>query len=141
MDVRSGTVVRVSDGFAWVEVERSTGCGRCADRGGCAQVCESTLATYMIPVDVSVMPGERVQLEVSSSIPLLAALLTYGVALLSLVLGVACAVWLGDASDAAVALGLTAGLVMAGIWLRASASISLVPAVRIASGSPHSRFS
>lgn len=141
MDVRSGTVVKVSDGFAWVEVERGAGCGRCADSGGCAQVCESTLATYMIPLDVPVMPGERIQLEVSSSTPLLAALLTYGVALLALVLGVACAVWLGDASDSAVALGLTAGLVMAGVWLRASASMSLVPAIRIASGRPHSRFS
>ncbi|WP_018410317.1 SoxR reducing system RseC family protein [Methyloversatilis thermotolerans] len=141
MDVRPGTVVKVSDGFAWVEVERSAGCGRCTERGGCGQSCERNVSTYMIPLDSAVLPGERVELEVSSGTALLAALLTYGVALFALIVGVALGVWFGDASDSAVAVGLIAGLALAGIWLRASAAMSLLPAIRIVSGRPHSRFS
>ena len=78
MNVRSGQVRRVADGFAWVDVERQSGCGRCAESGGCGRACESAAATYVIPVDVAVLPGERVDVVVSQRAPLIAALLTYG---------------------------------------------------------------
>lgn len=135
MNVRSGQVRRVSDGFAWVDVERQSGCGRCAESGGCGRACESAAATYVIPVDVAVLPGERVDVVVSQRAPLIAALLTYGVALLALFVGVALAMLLAGDSDLSVAAGAVVGLIAAALWLRGSRSRStLIPSVRILSG-------
>jgi sigma-E factor negative regulatory protein RseC len=135
MNVRPGLVRRVADGFAWVDVERQSGCGRCAESGGCGRSCESAAATYVIPVDCAVLPGERVDVVVSQRAPLVAALLTYGVALLALFVGVALALLLAGDSDRAVAIGALAGLIAAAGWLRGSRSRSaLIPPVRILSG-------
>lgn len=135
MNVRSGQVRRVADGFAWVDVERLSGCGRCAESDGCGRSCESAAATYVIPVDVAVRPGERVDVVVSRWAPLVAALLTYGVALLALFVGVALAILLAGDSDPSVAAGALIGLIMAAGWLRVSRSHRmLIPSVRILSG-------
>lgn len=134
MNVRPGLVRRVADGFAWVDVERQSGCGRCAESGGCGRACESAAATYVIPVDVAVLPGERVEVAVSPRAPLLAAALSYGVALLTLFLGIAGALLLAGDSDLSVAVGSLAGLALAVLWLRGSRSRSaLIPSVRILS--------
>ena len=135
MNVRSGLVRRVADGFAWVDVERQSGCGRCAESGGCGRACESAATTYVIPVDAAVLPGERVDIAVSQRAPLIAALLTYGVALLALFVGVALAMLLTGDSDVSVAGGAFGGLIVAAVWLRGSRSRStLIPSVRILSG-------
>lgn len=132
MDVRTGQVRSVSDGFAWVDVERQSGCGRCNDAGGCGRACERVSATYMIPVDTPVLPGQRVDVVVAESAPLTAALLSYGVALLALFAGVGVAVLLAGVSDAVVGAGAAAGLVLALGWLRLSSSRSrIMPSVRI----------
>lgn len=135
MNVRSGLIRRVADGFAWVDVERQSGCGRCAESGGCGRSCESVATTYVIPVDCAVLPGERVDVAVSQRAPLIAALLTYGVALLALFVGVALAMLLTGDSDLSVAGGAVVGLIAAAGWLRGSRSRSaLIPSVRILSG-------
>jgi sigma-E factor negative regulatory protein RseC len=135
MNVRSGLIRRVADGFAWVDVERQSGCGRCAESGGCGRSCESVATTYVIPVDSAVLPGERVDVVVSQRAPLIAALLTYGVALLALFVGVALAMLLTGDSDLSVAGGAVVGLIAAAGWLRGSRSRSaLIPSVRILSG-------
>lgn len=134
MNVRPGVVRRVADGYAWVDVERQSGCGRCAENGGCGRRCEtaSSSSTYIVPVDVTLLPGARVDLAVGEGGPLTAALLSYGVALAALFAGVSVAVLIGGLSDPVVAAGVLAGLVAAAGWLHLSRRYrSLLPAVRI----------
>ena len=134
MNVRPGVVRRVADGYAWVDVERQSGCGRCAESGGCGRVCESapSSSTYVVPVDTALLPGAQVALAVGDRGPLTAALLSYGVALLALFAGVLIAVLIGGLSDPVVAAGALAGLAAAAGWLHLSRRYrSLLPAVRI----------
>lgn len=137
MNVRSGRVSHVADGFAWVAVDRQSGCGRCDESGGCGRACERVAATYVIPVDTPLLPGDMVEVAVSSGAPLMAALLSYGVALLALFSGVGGAVLLAGTSDTVVACGALAGLILALLWLRGSGSCDrLIPSVRLLSGRP-----
>lgn len=136
MNVRPGVVRRVADGYAWVDVERQSGCGRCAENGGCGRRCESASApsTYLVQVDAALLPGVRVDLAIGDRGPLAAALLSYGVALFALFAGVFIAVWLGGLSDPVVAAGGMAGLLVAVAWLHVSRRYQgLLPAVRILS--------
>lgn len=132
MNVRTGVVRRVAEGYAWVDVERQSGCGRCAETGGCGRTCESSSLTFMVPVDSAPLPGAKVELAVSERGPLMAALLSYGVALVALFSGVLIAVRLGGVSDPVVAVGALAGLAVAVCWLHLSRRYrSLLPTVRI----------
>lgn len=132
MEVRSGCVRHVAEGFAWVEVERQSGCGRCNDAGGCGRSCERVAATYMIPVDRPVLPGQRVDISVAAGAPLTAALLSYGAALVAMFACIGLAVVVGGNSDAVVATGAVTGLALALAWLRARRSRGVVtPEVRI----------
>lgn len=134
MNVRPGVVRRVADGYAWVDVERQSGCGRCAESGGCGRACESASSpsTYVVPVDVALLPGAQVELAVSDRGPLAAALLSYGVALLALFAGVSIAVLIGGLSDLVVVTGAATGLAAAVGWLHLSRRYrGLLPSVRI----------
>ncbi|MBU0600842.1 MAG: SoxR reducing system RseC family protein [Gammaproteobacteria bacterium] len=130
MEVRQGLVRRVSDGMAWVEIERQGGCGRCAESGGCGRSCEANAATYCLPVKPDVGPGDRVLVSVPQRAPLVAALMSYGVALAALFCGAVTARLLAGESDAAVAAGAACGLAAAVFWLRhARARASLLLSV------------
>jgi sigma-E factor negative regulatory protein RseC len=120
MEVRQGQVRRVSDGMAWVEIERQSGCGRCAESGGCGRSCEANVATYCLPVEAGVRAGDQVLVSVPQRAPLVAALMSYGVALAALFCGAMIARLLAGDSDAAVAAGAAGGLATAVLWLRCS---------------------
>jgi sigma-E factor negative regulatory protein RseC len=118
MEVRFGLVRRVSDGLAWVDVERQSGCGRCAESGGCGRACTRAMATYVLPAGPDVHEGERVAVTVPQRAPLLAAAMSYGVALLALFAGALTARLIAGESDAVVATGALSGLCASVLWLR-----------------------
>lgn len=130
MDVREGLVRRVEGGLAWVDIERRSGCGRCAESGGCGRSCERSAATYVMPAGPQIRAGEQVFVSVPQGAPLVAALMSYGVALAALFAGAVAARVLAGDSDAAVAAGAIAGLGAAVVWLRvARPRASILPSV------------
>ncbi|MBP6096652.1 MAG: SoxR reducing system RseC family protein [Methyloversatilis sp.] len=130
MDVRQGRVQRVEGGLAWVEIMRSSGCGRCADAGGCGMSCSARPATYVLPADRPVAVGDEVLVSAPEQASFFAALMSYGVAVATLLSGALLAGWLGNDSDLSVALGAAIGLVIAIIWLRfARPRPSLLPSL------------
>lgn len=131
MDIRQGQVRRVSGRLAWVDVVRSSGCGRCDDVGGCGKACSARPTTYVIPISHTVAEGDRVEVSVPQSAPLVAALMTYGVGLAAMFAGALLArVVVGD-SDLAVAAGAVTGLVASVLWLRrVQPRAELLPAIR-----------
>lgn len=135
MDVRQGRVQRVEDGLAWVEVMRSSGCGRCSDAGGCGMSCTAKPATYVLPANQAVAVGDEVLISAPEQASLFAALMSYGVAVATLLFGALFAGWLGNDSDLSVALGSACGLVIAIVWLRfARPRPSLLPSLAAKSG-------
>jgi sigma-E factor negative regulatory protein RseC len=137
MDVRQGFVRRVSDGFAWVEIPRMSGCGRCAEPGGCGSACSAPPATYVIPVDAQIRAGQEVSVSVPHSAPLIAALMSYGVALLALFAGALLGRAAFGGSDVAVAAGAAAGLASAVLWLRtARPRTSILPVLLVRTQDP-----
>jgi S1-C subfamily serine protease len=113
MDVRQGRVQRVEGGLAWVEIMRGSGCGRCADAGGCGMSCSAKPATYVLPANQPVAVGDEVLVSAPEQASFFAALMSYGVAIACLLAGALFAGWLGNDSDLSVALGSACGLVIA----------------------------
>lgn len=131
MDIRQGQVRRVAGRLAWVDVVRSSGCGRCDDAGGCGQACSARPTTYVIPISHAVAEGDRVEVSIPQNAPLVAALMTYGVGLAAMFAGALLArVVVGD-SDLAVAAGAVTGLAASVLWLRrVQPRAELLPAIR-----------
>jgi sigma-E factor negative regulatory protein RseC len=118
MDIRQGQVRRIAGRLAWVDVVRSSGCGRCADVGGCGQACSARPTTYVIPISGAVAEGDRVEVSVPHRAPLVAALMTYGVGLAAMFAGALLARFALGGSDLAVAAGAVTGLAASVLWLR-----------------------
>ncbi|MDP2869273.1 SoxR reducing system RseC family protein [Methyloversatilis sp.] len=118
MDIRQGQVRRVAGRLAWVDVVRSSGCGRCADVGGCGQACSARPTTFVIPISHAVAEGDRVQVSVPQRAPLIAALMTYGVGLATMFAGALLARFAVGGSDLVVAAGAVTGLAASVLWLR-----------------------
>lgn len=134
MDVRQGRVQRVEGGLAWVEIVRSSGCGRCSEAGGCGMSCSAKPATYVLPANETVAVGDEVLVSAPEQASFFAALMSYGVAIATLLFGALFAGWLGNDSDLSVALGAAFGLVIAIIWLRfARPRPSLLPSLAVKS--------
>ncbi|HEY9192954.1 MAG TPA: SoxR reducing system RseC family protein [Methyloversatilis sp.] len=135
MEVRSGVVRRVSDGFAWVDVARQSGCGRCAESGGCGRSCSTAMATYVMSAGPDVREGAQVAVTVPQRAPLIAAVMSYGVALLALFVGVLTARLIAGESDAVIAIGALSGLCLSVLWLRhARTRPSIIPSLTVQSG-------
>lgn len=118
MDIRQGRVRRVAGRLAWVDVVRSSGCGRCADAGGCGQACSARATTYIIPTSHEVAEGDQVEVSVPQRAPLVAALMTYGAGLAAMFAGALLARLFIGGSDLAVAAGAITGLAGSVLWLR-----------------------
>ena len=117
-----GRVVAVEAGLAWVESERTGGCGSCASKGACGSQLfgealtppPSSLILAQDPLGVHV--GDKVLLGIAEEGVLRAALLMYGLPIAGLLLGLIVAQPLGDGwAMIAGAAGL--GLALAAVWL------------------------
>lgn len=121
-------VARVEGDHAYVEVGGGGGCGRCHETGGCqsgilGQLFSSKPRQFRVANRIGAVPGEHVVVRVAEGAALRAALLTYILPVLFLLLGAVAGTALGEASnsDASAALGALAGLacgVLSGLTLR-----------------------
>lgn len=120
-------VARIEGDHAYVEVGGTgTGCGRCHETGGCqsgilGQLFSSKPRQFCIANRIGAVPGDRVIVRVAGGATLRAALRTYLLPVLFLLLGAIAGTALGENSDAAAALGALSGLaigVLAGLTLR-----------------------
>lgn len=119
-------VARIEGDHAYVEVG-GAGCGRCHETGGCqsgilGQLFSSKPRQFRIANRIGAAPGDRVVVRVAEGATLRAALLTYVLPVLSLLLGAVAGTALGEAGNngAYAALGALAGLatgVLAGLTL------------------------
>lgn len=114
-------VVRVGDGRVWVRLrERQGGCGRCDEPGGCRSMritdaFGKQTDVFALRSDLALHPGDRVRLSMPDGGPLHAALMSYGLAAVLVLVGAAGGSALVEAgsSDAGAFAGMVAGLVLA----------------------------
>lgn len=96
----SAIVERVEGDRAWVRLhERSGGCGRCDEPGGCrstgiAYALKAPKELFKIPNRIGAEVGDSVRLRMHDGAPLRGALLGYGLATCFVVIGAA----IGDAA-------------------------------------------
>lgn len=116
-----GVVVAVESGDAWLKLSQPTGgCGRCDEPGGCragllqASVGGQDRDTLRIANRCGVSVGDRVRLTIQDGMSLQAALLTYGVGTVLLLLGaIGGRTLAGEAwRDVGAALGMLAGVLL-----------------------------
>ena len=94
MEARA-TVLRVAEGRAWVRVsERPGGCGRCDEPGGCrsaklAYALKAPREVFSLPNLIGAQPGDAVRVRIAEGAALRAALVSYGLAALLLLVGAA----------------------------------------------------
>jgi sigma-E factor negative regulatory protein RseC len=114
-------VQRVDPHSAWLKVtDAGGGCGRCNEPGGCRAV-QITQAfglprdEFSLPLRDGVEAGDRVRITIPDGAPLEAALASYGLAAVLLLLGAVLGAMLGgDAgADLHAAGGGAAGLILA----------------------------
>jgi sigma-E factor negative regulatory protein RseC len=117
---RSGTVLRVEGGLAWVECERGGTCALCPGRGACetALLLSGKGSLHRLHARIGarrLQPGMTVVVGVPDGAVLRAAMLAYALPLAALVGGAALGSIAGPvASGAGAALGLAAGIALAG---------------------------
>jgi sigma-E factor negative regulatory protein RseC len=120
-------VARIEGDHAYVEVGGG-GCGRCHETGGCqsgilGQLFSSKPRQFRIANRIGAVPGDHVVVRVADGATLRAALLTYILPVLFLLLGAVAGTHMGETgrSEALTALGALTGLalgVLAGLTLR-----------------------
>jgi sigma-E factor negative regulatory protein RseC len=118
-------VVSIESGMATVEVEKTGGCGRCGEPGGCGntlltQMRPVTPRRYKVPNEIDAKVGDRVIVSVPEGAVLSAALSVYVIPLACLVLGVAVGTLLG--SEIAAVAGGAIGLIAGFLFLKGRAS-------------------
>ena len=114
-------VLRVETGHAWLRVtDAGGGCGRCDEPGGCRSVQITQAfglpkAEFVLPTALELRAGDKVVVSIPDGAPLKAALASYGLGVVLLVVGAALGeVWSADgAGDLGAALGGLAGLLLA----------------------------
>lgn len=145
METASGRISALTDLVATVEVDSPLACQRCAEGRGCGagifQAAEqSRQIKVRIPADMTVRQGDIIELTIGPKYLLRAAMLAYGLPLVSTVLlpGLA---WLimGNIPDsigiALAVAGLAAGLVVGRrILQRESICEQFVPAIGRSAG-------
>lgn len=118
-----GTVLQVEDGLVWLRLEdRPGGCGRCDEPGGCrsallGDVFKGSGDVIRLEDSVGARVGDEVTVSVADGAPLQAALLGYGLPLVSMLAmaGMARIVAPFANPDASVLAGVAAGLCIGGI--------------------------
>ncbi|MDR2239485.1 MAG: SoxR reducing system RseC family protein [Zoogloeaceae bacterium] len=110
-------VARVEGGHACVEIGSGGGCGHCHEAGGCqsgilGRIFRNKPRQFRLPNHIGAMPGERVIVRVDEGATLRAALLTYLLPALCLLLGAAAGAALNGGGDAGAALGALAGFAL-----------------------------
>ncbi len=126
---QDAVVARVEGDHVYVEVGGTgAGCGRCHEAGGCqssilGQLFSSKPRQFRMANRIGAVPGDHVVVRVAEGATLRAALLTYLLPVLFLILGAVAGTALGDAasSDTETALGALAGFVigvLSGLTLR-----------------------
>ncbi|MEN3110088.1 SoxR reducing system RseC family protein [Uliginosibacterium paludis] len=120
-----GVVVGSAAGVARVRVQRSGGCGRCNEPGGCGNAADSRCDEFVVLNELNVRPGDRVLIDIPEGAALRAAMLAYGLPLCGTVLG-AIAGFAAGGSDMASLAGAAAGLLLAfaGVRLGRSRGVS-----------------
>jgi len=113
----AGRVVRAAKGLVWVRATEKGGCGRCDEPGGCGaakitEVFGKKDSVFILANRIGALEGDEVRLQVEDGAPLKAALLSYGLGILLLLLGAA-SVSLLFPGDLGAALGALAGLIVA----------------------------
>jgi sigma-E factor negative regulatory protein RseC len=112
-------VVRAEAGRVWVRLTgRQGGCGRCHEPGGCGEtrltdVFRGGARDYVIDDPLGLAPGERVKLVIGAGVPLRAALSSYGLGTVLILLGGALGAFL--ASPAWIDLGTGTGAALGGM--------------------------
>lgn len=114
-------VTRVEGGEAWVRVsERTGGCGRCDEPGGCrsiglAHALKGPDPTFRLANPIGAKVGEAVVLRIAEGAPLRGALATYGLGVGLLLIGAASGQMLAPAAsgDGFALIGAGAGLAAA----------------------------
>ncbi|MDO6388261.1 MULTISPECIES: SoxR reducing system RseC family protein [unclassified Uliginosibacterium] len=106
-----GVVVRCEERDAVVQVQRSSGCGRCHEPGGCGGAEAARCSEYRVGNPLGAQPGQRVLIEVPEGSALRAAGLGYGLPLAG-VLGGAFVGMLLLGGDVGSALGGLVGLAL-----------------------------
>lgn len=114
-------VLRVEGDRAWLELaDVAGGCGRCDEPGGCRSVQVSHAfggpgKTFALPVSFPVSAGDRVVISIPDGAPLSAALASYGIATLLLIVGAAIGSVLatGARADLFALVGGVGGLLLA----------------------------
>lgn len=112
-----GIITRLDGPRAFVRVQRSVGCGRCHEPGGCHGGVSSESRTqhcqeYAVDNACMAPAGAKVSVEVPDGATLRAALIAYGLPVTAL-LGCAALGQAVYASDLGAALGALAGLGLA----------------------------
>lgn len=117
----SARVERAEKGRVWLKVsDAGQGCGRCDEPGGCRAMRITDAfglpsREFSLPTDLPLAPGDQVLIEIADGAPLRAALASYGLAAVLVVLGAMLGKLLAPAAgaDAWAALGAAAGLGLA----------------------------
>lgn len=119
-------VVRVDTGRAWLRTSDSgTGCGRCDEPGGCRSVRMTQAfglpkSEFTLPTRLDLKVGDKVVITIPDGAPLRAALASYGLGAVLLLVGAAIGSLPGadGTSDLGAALGGMAGLSLAFVFNR-----------------------
>lgn len=114
-------ILRIENGQAWVKLSgKQGGCGRCDEPGGCGSVQISHAFgmpkdEFSMPVDARFAVGDAVVIRIPDGAPLRAALASYGLGTLLLLVGAALGSLAGGAQhgDALGLAGAVAGLALA----------------------------
>jgi sigma-E factor negative regulatory protein RseC len=123
-----GQVIRVEEGYAWVETRQPSACGTCAAGEGCgtsvlAGVLGRRKAAVRVADRIGVVAGDRVVIGVPESSLVRGSLAVYAVPLAGLFLGALTGQYLGSGwfaqyGELSSLLGGGAGFVCALAWLR-----------------------
>lgn len=110
-----GVVLRVEEGYAWVDVSIAQGCGRCQEPGGCggvniARPFGSASQSVRVCNDIDARPGEPVGVLVEDGLPLRGAMLVYGFPVLGLMAGAALGTAVASAGSSADLPALVGGV-------------------------------
>lgn len=123
----SGIVTRVENAVAYVETQRTSGCGHCSTEGGCASAtyakffgAKPTAFKALNPIGAEV--GDQVVIGVEEGAVWRGSLVVYLIPLALLLIGaLAGSFW--ASGDAYAVLGAGAGAVLGYVWLRAASAV------------------
>lgn len=123
MIVESGVVTRVCGGHVWVASNSQQDCQRCAQGIGCggalmSKLLGSRLHEIRAVALGSLAVGQGVDLKLSETALLMAALMTYVIPLMGLMSGALIGFWVSSTGDGGTLIGACIGFVSSLLLLR-----------------------